>query len=104
MMLQTKIFDWVRDHRVHHKFSETNADPHNAKRGLFFSHCGWIMQAKHPLVIQQGKKLDVSDVQNDKVAQFFDEYVSIIVIIVMPCSNWIYFLGTSLFSRDFFAL
>lgn len=23
---------WARDHRVHHKFSETDADPHNATR------------------------------------------------------------------------
>lgn len=33
----------VRDHRVHHKFTDTNADPHNSKRGLFFSHMvNWI--------------------------------------------------------------
>lgn len=23
---------WARDHRVHHKYSETDADPHNATR------------------------------------------------------------------------
>jgi stearoyl-CoA desaturase (Delta-9 desaturase) len=73
--LQTSIFDWVRDHRGHHKYTETNADPHNAKRGLFFSHCGWIMQAKHPLVIQQGKKLDISDIESDKIAQIFDRLI-----------------------------
>ena len=25
------IYHWVRDHRVHHKFSETDADPHNVR-------------------------------------------------------------------------
>lgn len=30
---QTSIHDWCRDHRVHHKFSETDADPHDARRG-----------------------------------------------------------------------
>lgn len=35
---QNSIYHWARDHRVHHKFSETNADPVNASRGFFFSH------------------------------------------------------------------
>ena len=26
---QGSIYHWVRDHRTHHKFSETDADPHN---------------------------------------------------------------------------
>ena len=26
---QGTIYHWARDHRVHHKFSETEADPHN---------------------------------------------------------------------------
>lgn len=33
---QHTIFSWSRDHRVHHKFSDTDADPHNCKRGFFF--------------------------------------------------------------------
>merc|ERR1712071_237922 len=41
--VQNDIFEWSRDHRVHHKFSETNADPHNAKRGFFFAHVGWLL-------------------------------------------------------------
>ncbi|RHZ05583.1 hypothetical protein DYB26_015969, partial [Aphanomyces astaci] len=35
---QGTIYHWSRDHRVHHKWSETEADPHNANRGLFFAH------------------------------------------------------------------
>lgn len=38
---QNPIYDWVRDHRVHHKFSETKADPHDSNRGFFFAHVGW---------------------------------------------------------------
>ncbi|XP_059475217.1 acyl-CoA Delta-9 desaturase-like [Neocloeon triangulifer] len=67
---QNSIFDWVRDHRVHHKFSETNADPHNANRGFFFAHVGWLMQKKHPAVIENGRKVDMSDVLSDPVVQF----------------------------------
>ncbi len=38
MATENSLYVWCRDHRVHHKFSETNADPHNAKRGFFFAH------------------------------------------------------------------
>lgn len=33
LAFQNHIYEWVRDHRVHHKFTDTDADPHNAKRG-----------------------------------------------------------------------
>ena len=38
MAMEDSIYIWSRDHRVHHKYSETTADPHNATRGFFFSH------------------------------------------------------------------
>lgn len=47
---QNCLYIWVRDHRQHHKYSDTDADPHNATRGFFFSHCGWLMSKKHPKV------------------------------------------------------
>ena len=74
---QNDIFEWSRDHRVHHKYSETDADPHNAKRGFFFSHVGWLMVKKHPDVITKGKQLDLSDLYEDKIVMFQRRYVFI---------------------------
>lgn len=68
--LQTDIYDWCRDHRVHHRFSETNADPHNSNRGFFFAHCGWLMLKKHPEVTQKGRTVDLSDLLADPVVAF----------------------------------
>lgn len=44
MSMQNDLYEWVRDHRVHHKWSDTDADPHNANRGFFFSHMvsAWV--------------------------------------------------------------
>lgn len=67
---QNTIFDWVRDHRVHHKYSETIADPHNAKRGFWFAHCGWLMMNKDPEVLRKGKQIDMSDIIADPVVKF----------------------------------
>lgn len=64
---QNHIYEWVRDHRVHHKFTDTDADPHNSKRGFFFSHIGWLMVRKHPDVIKKGALIDMSDLEKDPV-------------------------------------
>ncbi|XP_029091794.1 stearoyl-CoA desaturase 5 isoform X2 [Monodon monoceros] len=70
MAFQNDIFEWSRDHRVHHKYSETDADPHNARRGFFFSHIGWLFVRKHRDVIEKGRKLDVTDLLADPVVRF----------------------------------
>lgn len=36
LAFQDCAMHWARDHRVHHKYSETDADPHNATRLDFF--------------------------------------------------------------------
>ncbi|NP_001072045.1 acyl-CoA desaturase [Takifugu rubripes] len=74
MAFQNDIFEWARDHRVHHKYSETDADPHNAVRGFFFAHIGWLLVRKHPDVIEKGRKLNVSDLLADEVVQFQRRY------------------------------
>ena len=71
---QNSIFDWVRDHRVHHKYSETDADPHNAKRGFFFAHVGWLLMKKHPDVIAKGQQSDLTDLYSDKIVMFQKRY------------------------------
>lgn len=67
---QNSIFTWVRDHKLHHTYSDTDADPHNSKRGFFFCHMGWLMVKKHPLVIKKQKELDVSELLADKMMMF----------------------------------
>ena len=69
---QGSIYHWARDHRVHHKYSETDADPHNAMRGFFFAHMGWLYVKKHPEVIRAGKELDFSDLEPKKKQKFWE--------------------------------
>ncbi|KPJ16370.1 Acyl-CoA Delta(11) desaturase [Papilio machaon] len=52
-------YNWIRDHRMHHKYSDTNADPHNAKRGFFFSHIGWLFIKKHSEMKRLGNELQL---------------------------------------------
>lgn len=74
MHFQNNIYWWARDHRLHHKFVDTDADPYNAKRGFFFSHIGWLMTRKHPLVYEKGRIIDMSDMKANKLIMFQKKY------------------------------
>src|SRR5882724_7455711 len=82
MALQNYIYEWCRDHRVHHKFSDTDADPHNSKRGFFFAHMGWLLCRKHPDVLEKGKIVDMSDLWADPIVRFQRRfYIPLVVLI-----------------------
>ncbi|XP_059612291.1 acyl-CoA Delta-9 desaturase-like [Phlebotomus argentipes] len=112
---QNTIFDWTRDHRVHHKFSETDADPHNSNRGFFFAHVGWLMMKKHPDVIRKGNQVDMSDILADPVVQWHQKYfvpLKLLLCFVLPTitpvymwnEEWIISIFTLSFIRYVFAL
>jgi stearoyl-CoA desaturase (delta-9 desaturase) len=104
MAFQNDIIEWSRDHRVHHKYSETNADPHNAKRGFFFAHCGWLMVRKHPDVKEKGKNIDMSDLLNDPVCamqrRFYIPSVMLLCFILPTVIPW-YFWNESIYIAYF---
>lgn len=64
------------DHRVHHKYSETDADPHNAKRGFFFAHVGWLFTTPHPDVVVKRSAVDMSDLEADPIVMWQKRYVN----------------------------
>ncbi|XP_053980726.1 acyl-CoA Delta-9 desaturase-like isoform X1 [Hylaeus volcanicus] len=92
---QDAVFDWARDHRLHHKYSETNADPHNAKRGFFFAHVGWLLCRKHPDIKEKGKGIDLSDLKRNPILAFQKKHYRILMPIfcfilptVIPVVCW----------------
>jgi len=39
---------WASHHRHHHRFADTDEDPHSpARHGFWWSHIGWLTSAKH---------------------------------------------------------
>ncbi|CAH0687798.1 unnamed protein product [Spodoptera exigua] len=95
---QNSLLHWVRDHRVHHKYSDTDADPHNANRGLFFSHIGWLMMKKNSEVILRGKQMDMSDIENDPLIQFYERNFTMLKLVfcyILPTM-----LGVWLWNED----
>ncbi len=40
--LQNSALKWAADHIRHHAACDGEADPYNAQRGFWYSHCGWL--------------------------------------------------------------
>ncbi|UYV83529.1 SCD, partial [Cordylochernes scorpioides] len=97
---QNDIYIWVRDHRMHHKYVDTDADPHSIQRGFFFAHMGWLLCKKHPDVIEKGNTIDMSDVLADPVVQFQRRYYKRLVVLfsfIIPTLIGVYGLGESVY-------
>lgn len=96
---QNGIWVWVHDHRVHHKYQDTHADPHNAGRGLFFSHFGWLMVKERPEVDEKRRTIDMSDCIADPfvmIQKKYYWYIMPLVSIVLPTWILCHFFGETL--------
>ncbi|CAK4388426.1 unnamed protein product [Aphanomyces euteiches] len=82
MAFEGCIYDWSRDHRLHHKASDTSADPHNSNRGFFYAHCGWLLVRKTKTVIDEGRKTNMSDLDADPLVQFQKKHYLLSVTIM----------------------
>ncbi|XP_052745384.1 acyl-CoA Delta(11) desaturase-like [Bicyclus anynana] len=99
MSFQYSVIHWARDHRLHHRYCDTDADPHNASRGFFFSHFGWLIVRRHPEVLRRGKAIDISDVLSNPMLRFENKYavpIGVTFTLVLPTLIAMYFFGESL--------
>jgi len=91
---QSSIYHWVQIHRVHHKFSETIKDPLDVNRGFFFAHVGWYCLSYHPACALEMKRIDMTDIKNDKDVMFHTNYYSYLYVflnflaVMIPCYFW----------------
>jgi stearoyl-CoA desaturase (delta-9 desaturase) len=45
MSTQKGVLWWAAHHRSHHRYSDQEQDPHSPKKGFWWSHVGWILDA-----------------------------------------------------------
>jgi stearoyl-CoA desaturase (delta-9 desaturase) len=70
MANEGSILRWARDHRMHHKHVDTPLDPHDATRGVFYSHMGWLFTQKNKVFQDAGKNLYMEDLLANPVIRF----------------------------------
>jgi stearoyl-CoA desaturase (delta-9 desaturase) len=64
--VQGSCFWWARKHRAHHRHTDTDLDPYDAKRGLLWAHIGWVIFESD---LSSGN-VDISDLRNDPLIQW----------------------------------
>lgn len=95
MTINGSALSYARDHRNHHKWPATHADPKNPARGFFFAHIGWWMLRKRPEVLTFGNKVPIEDLLADRMLMLQHQYYiplvlfwSFIVPIGVPVFVW----------------
>ncbi|VWU48845.1 stearoyl-CoA desaturase, putative [Hepatocystis sp. ex Piliocolobus tephrosceles] len=102
---QGSVITWSRNHRLHHKYSDTKYDPHNITYGFFYSHVGWLLYQKTKYVREKEKEIYVDDLFKKKmlvIQHKLDPYFNLFCCFILP-SIYTYFMYNS-FWDGFFIL
>ena len=65
--------EWVGHHRMHHAFSDTPKDPHNAREGFWHSHMGWLFKKVDEFDNELYLKKFARDIYSDKFLMWLDQ-------------------------------
>lgn len=82
---------WGHSHRIHHRYTDTFRDPYDARRGLFYSHMGWMILKPNP---KYRARADISDLIDDWIVRVQHRYyipimiLSAFVIPTIVCGVW----------------
>jgi len=52
---------WSRDHRAHHRYTDTEKDPYSVRKGLLYSHIGWMVFKQNPKRIGRTDITDLNE-------------------------------------------
>lgn len=70
---------WSRGHRAHHRYTDTEKDPYSVRKGLLYSHIGWMVMKQNPKRIG---RTDISDLNEDPVVVWQHKHYLWVVFIM----------------------
>lgn len=62
---------WVATHRLHHRYSDMEGDPHTPREGLWHAFIAWMWSPKSAISLEQSQKL-VPDLYRDPLYKLLD--------------------------------
>ncbi len=82
---------WSREHRAHHRYTDTDKDPYSVRKGLLYSHLGWMVFKQNPRRIG---RTDISDLNEDAVVVWqHKNYLSCVIIMALVVPTLVCGLG-----------
>ena len=89
LAIENSVLKWVHDHRLHHRYVDTEKDPYSIKEGFWHAHMLWIMRKR-----KQFDQAIVQDLLKNKLLVFqHKHYFSLMIItniIVTFMCGWIF--------------
>lgn len=80
LALQNSVLHWSSDHRIHHRHVDNNdKDPYSAKRGLWYSHIGWMLRNYHGQ--QSNDYSNCRDLQKDAIVMWQHRHYLLLAIV-----------------------
>ncbi|KAJ1660194.1 stearoyl-CoA 9-desaturase [Dispira simplex] len=83
--VQGSILWWCRDHRVHHRYTDTEKDPYGAQHGFWYSHIIWMLFKKDK---NKMGRVDTADLEADPVVRWQSKYYPLITLIFSVILPW----------------
>jgi stearoyl-CoA desaturase (delta-9 desaturase) len=81
MSIQDSPDKWVATHRIHHRFTETEDDPHSTIRGLLWAQTGWILWGVAQDHDNETLQRYVPDLKNDRIHELIARFFYVPVIL-----------------------
>jgi stearoyl-CoA desaturase (delta-9 desaturase) len=75
---QGSIYHWVRDHRMHHRYTDSELDPHSIQYGFWYSHIGWLFFKKNQQLRDAAKQISMTDIQGDPIVMFQKQHYTLL--------------------------
>jgi len=81
MSMQDSPDKWVATHRIHHKFTEMEGDPHSTKGGFWWAQLGWIVWGTAQDHDEATLKRYIPDLLKDRGHRLISRYYYVPIII-----------------------
>ena len=78
---------WSGIHRQHHKYSDTDPDPHDMNKGFWWSHIGWMF---YDVPAEKNVRKYTADLRQDPYFKWLDKYF---LILQVPLGLTLYLIG-----------
>ncbi len=66
---QGSVIWWSKEHRVHHRYEDTDQDPYGIQKGFWYAHLGWLLEKR-----EEASDRNVPDLISDRMLVIQNRY------------------------------
>jgi fatty-acid desaturase len=92
MSMQDAPDKWVATHRIHHKFTEMEGDPHSTRSGFWWAHIGWTVWGTAQDHDEATLKRYIPDLLKDRGHRLISRYylvpTAVLALILFAIGGW----------------